>query len=904
MPSASPHRHWASFGTLIAVTASVIAASALAIGVAVWQLRSDAIASANEDSANLATVLADQINRVVQPIDAALVDLARHRLTAEQVRDMLGTARVHDDLRERLAGLPQATAIVIADATGELVNWSLDWPVRPLNFRGRPFHQDFLGTTDDALRVSGPLHSRISSTHVVLFSRRIAAPDGTLGGVVAMGVPIDYFRNVYDSIAPLAARSFALLRSDGTVLARFPTELEPSGTPIHDLSWFAAAARGGGFYTTRDPQTGETRLVAVRPVPGHPLFVNVAITESAALATWEHRALWIGLGTLLGFLCCAALLSGLVRKSRRLEQTSSQLDAALNNMSHGLCMFDRDGRLILHNARYRQMYGLAADAVRPGTSLRELLRLRTEAGTVCADPESYLAELTGAISRDTATHVMTRLGDGRVIAVLNDPTGDGGWISVHEDITERTQAEQRIAHMARHDALTDLANRLLFRERMDEAIARLGRTGKSFAVLIFDIDLFKSVNDSLGHSGGDALLEAVAERLRRTASPDDTLGRIGGDEFAVIQHCHDDPRGETGARAERLLDELRAPYEIEGKRIVIGISIGVAIAPDDGTEPSQILRNADLALYRAKGDGRGCYRFFEPAMDADAQLQREFEFELREALVRKEFEIHFQPIVDIATCRPCAVEALVRWRHPDHGLIPPDKFIPVAEEIGLIIPLGEWILDTACRIAAAWPADVRLAVNLSAVQFRSGNLVEVVRDALARSGLPAARLELEITESVLLQKDHGGLAVLHDLAALGVHIVLDDFGTGYSSLSYLQLFPFSKIKIDKSFVADLPTRSDCAAIVCTVVNLAKALDMGTTAEGVETVEQLELLRAAGCREAQGWLFGRPGVAGALVLDQPLAAPRAPASAPAVGRRGAESDAGGRLPTRRVVGPSH
>ncbi|MDC7785419.1 EAL domain-containing protein [Rhodoplanes sp. TEM] len=869
MPSVSHHSPWSSFGTLIAVTASVIAASVLAIGLAVWQLRSDAIASANADSDNIAVVLADQINRMVRPVDEALIDLARHRLNREQVREMLGTARVHDELRERLAGLPHATSIVIGDADGTLVNWSLDWPPRPISFRNRVFHKEAAESGSDALNVSAPFHSRISGTHVVLFTRRITAPDGSFSGVVGMGVPIDYFRNVYDSIAPLAGRSFALVRQDGTILARFPAGPIAVGQTISDPQWFAAAARGGGFYVVPEAPDQEKRLVAVRPVAGQPLHVNIAITEGAALATWERRALWIGIGTVLAFLCCAALLSSLVRKSRRLEQTSGQLDAAINNMSYGLCMFDRDGRLILHNERYRQMYGLTREAVRPGTSLRDLLRLRSAAGTVCADPESYLAELSGAIARDTAIHVMTRLDDGRVIAVLNDPTTDGGWLSLHEDITERTQAETRIAHMARHDALTDLANRLLFRERMDDAIARLARTGKSFAVLIFDIDLFKSVNDSLGHSGGDALLESVAERLRGTAGPEDTLGRIGGDEFAVIQLCDSDPRGEAAARAEMLLNELRAPYELEGKRIVIGISIGVAIAPFDGREPSQILKNADLALYRAKGDGRGCYRFFEPAMDADAQLQREFEFQLREALVRQEFEIHYQPIVDIATCRACAVEALVRWRHPEHGLIPPDKFIPVAEEIGLIIPLGEWILESACRTGAAWPDHIRLAVNLSAVQFRSGNLVEVVRRALERSGLPAARLELEITESVLLQKDHGSLSVLHELAGLGVRIVLDDFGTGYSSLSYLQLFPFSKIKIDKSFVADLSSRADCAAIVCTVMNLAKALDMGTTAEGVETWEQLELLRATGCREAQGWLFGRPGAATALVLDAPL-----------------------------------
>ena len=872
MPSLSSHRHWLSFRTLIAVTAVVIAASVLAIGLAVWQLRSDAITSANEDSDNLAVVLADQISRVIKPIDDGLIDLTRHHLSPGEVRRLLGAARFYDELQDRAATLPQTTAIVIGDAEGDLINWTRDWPPRPMNFRNRVFYKELSRAGTDALYVSGPFLSRASNTQIVLFSRRLTGPDGVFSGVVGMGIPVDYFRAVYESIAPLAGRSFVLVGDDGTVLARFPEDILSVGQKMADGSqWYTVAAKGSGFFVAPETIDHEKRLVAVRRVTGLPLFVSVALTEDAALATWERRAAWIGLGTLLAVLCCAVLLRSFVGKSRALEQTSAQLDAALNNMSYGLCMFDRDGRLLVHNDRYLEMYGLDPQLARPGTPLCDLLQHRAEVGTVCADPETYLSSLSAAMARESATQVTTRLGDGRVIAVLNDPIKDGGWVSVHEDITERTRAEMRIAHMARHDALTDLANRMLFRERMDEAIARFERTGHGFAVLIFDIDLFKSVNDSLGHAAGDALLEAVAGRLRPHAGPNDTLGRIGGDEFAVIRLADGDPSDGAAALATTLLHELCTPYEIDGERIVIGISIGIAIAPRDGGEPSQILKNADLALYRAKMDGRSCYRFFQPAMDADIRQQREFEFQLREALIRQEFEIHFQPIVDIATYRPCTVEALVRWRHPQHGLIAPDKFIPVAEEIGLIIPLGEWILNAACRTATAWPDHVRLAVNLSAVQFRSGDLVEVVRRAIANSGLPATRLELEITESVLLQKDHGGLAVLHELAALGVRIVLDDFGTGYSSLSYLQMFPFSKIKIDKSFVADMSSRSDCAAIVCTVMNLAKALDMGTTAEGVETWEQVDLLRAAGCREAQGYLFGRPGFASALTLDRPLAA---------------------------------
>ena len=353
--------------------------------------------------------------------------------------------------------------------------------------------------------------------------------------------------------------------------------------------------------------------------------------------------------------------------------------------------------------------------------------------------------------------------------------------------------------MARYDALTDLPNRVLIREKMDEALAGLEHTGKGFAVFIFDLDMFKAVNDSLGHPIGDALLKAIAERLHRCTDERHTIGRLGGDEFAVIQTAAGDQKQEAIALAETLLQTIGAPYDIDGHPIVIGISIGIALAPADGADPSQLLKNADLALYRAKSEGRNGYRFFQSQMDRDARLRQTLEVDLRNALARHEFEVHYQFILDIATRQPCGAEALVRWRHPEQGLLSPDRFIPLAEDIGLIIPLGEWILRQACLEAANWPPTIKLAVNLSPVQFRSPRLVDAVSEALAQSGLPPERLELEITETVLLQKEFGNLRILNQLSALGVGIALDDFGTGYSSLSYLRMFKFSKIKIDRSF---------------------------------------------------------------------------------------------------------
>ncbi|CAL8971433.1 putative signaling protein [Rhodoplanes serenus] len=885
-----------SFRILIALAGLAICVAAGAVGITLDFLRKESIRGAERESMTVARLITSELIDTIAPIDSLLIEIRDVApelgiVTPEQLRAHFATPHMVQFFHDRLVRVPAAQVIRISAVDGTLASvHDKTGPVDP----GPAYDVAAPGRVQDA---SGLIVSRPFTSHgITLFymSRRIHNASGEPVGFVSVGVDLRLLQHIESAFASFNGRSFIVSRTDGAILSNQPklTGLEGPWIP-RDTGWYDIIATGGGSFLTRTVSDDRARIVAVHPVPGTSMAVSTAILLETALESWRANAMVIGGGTLLGVICATILLYALScqfsrvlsseaslaeretrlhEKSRELEQVNWRLDAALNSMSHGLCMFDRDGRLLVCNDRYRAMYRLSRDVTRPGATLRELLQQRRAIGTFSGDVEQTLVEVMRANSGRRSGQFTSEMADGRVIAVLNDPTGDGGWVSVHEDITERTRAAARIAHMARHDALTDLANRTLVRERMAESITRMEATGVGFAVLIFDIDLFKSVNDSLGHTAGDALLEAVADRLRRHGGRADTLGRIGGDEFAVIHVTAGDPRTGAATLAATLLRELRAPYEIEGKRIVIGISIGIAVAPQDGVEPSQILKSADLALYRAKADGRGCFRFFEPEMDADVRQQREFEFQLREAMVRQEFELHFQPIVELATFRPCAVEALVRWRHPERGLVPPDKFIPVAEEIGLIIPLGEWILDAACRVAAAWPSHIRLAVNLSAVQFRSGNLVEVVRGAIAASGLTPNRLELEITESVLLQKDQGTLAVLHELAALGVHIVLDDFGTGYSSLSYLQLFPFSKIKIDRSFVSELSSRSDCAAIVCTVMNLAKALDMTTTAEGVETWDQVALLRAAGCSEAQGWLFGRPGFASALSLDRALGPP--------------------------------
>jgi diguanylate cyclase (GGDEF)-like protein len=540
----------------------------------------------------------------------------------------------------------------------------------------------------------------------------------------------------------------------------------------------------------------------------------------------------------------------------------------LNNMSQGLTMFDAQARLVVCNARYLSMYGLSPDLVRPGASFAEVMSYRKAVGSFQGDTQQYVADMMGRLADGKTFTIIVHLDDGRVVSLRYHPMANGGWVATHDDVTERWQSEARIAHMARHDSLTDLANRILFLEKMDEALERLRISGQQFAVFIFDLDMFKAVNDSLGHPVGDLLLKEIANRLRALIDQNHTVGRLGGDEFAILQATNGDMQADAAGLARRLTEVISAPYEIEGHRVVIGISVGIATAPTDGTESSLLLKNADLALYRAKMDGRNCHRFYHSEMDAQVRLRHSLEIDLRNALPRNEFELHYQTVIDLATNTPRGAEALVRWRHPQHGLMEPDRFIPLAEESGLIDPIGEWILNAACADAVRWPAHVRIAVNLSPAQFRKGDLVEIITSALARSGLAAERLELEVTESILLQKSEANLATLHAIKQLGVSIVLDDFGTGYSSLSYLRLFPFDKIKIEKSFIQELATRSDCAAIVGAIAGLARSLDVVTTAEGVETIEQLLLVRSAGCNQVQGYLFSQPCPAEAIDWSPP------------------------------------
>ena len=685
------------------------------------------------------------------------------------------------------------------------------------------------------------------------------------------------------------------------------------------------------------------------------------------------------------------LEEGLQYNTKLAQQRTIQLEATLANLPLGVTMFDSDQTLVTSNDRYRELYRIPPHFIAHNRTLKEILEYHKTNGCFAGDTESYVTSVLTSVAIGQSIYKTLKLPDGRTIAVTTQPMPSGGWICVHEDITEREHvlgaltranqeliekqyaidqavivgitdvkgsiiyandnfcrisgysqnelignnhrilksgfhskgffrnmykqiargrvwrgevcnrtkdgreywvdttivpqlglngkpiaymairiditarkhAEAKIVDLANNDSLTGLYNRSVLKEKLHRAVESCRQTVDTFAILLLDLDKFKDINDTLGHAAGDGLLKEVAHRLSSLLGEADILARLGGDEFAIIQSSEADQREAAINLSVSILESISRPFRLDEHDVTIGVSLGIALAPMDGTDAGQLLKKADLALYRVKSEGRNNFQFFDEEMSKSVAIRHQTIVDLRNALARDEFELHYQPIIDAKSLQVSGVEALVRWRHPIDGLLGPDRFIPVAEEAGLIEPLGEWILERACLDAVSWPSHVALSVNLSASQFRSARLFDVVLCALVESGLPPERLELEITESTLMQNVERSGVVLQQLKNIGVSIALDDFGTGYSSLSYLTMFPFDKVKIDKSFVKGLPTDSHAAAIIASITTLARGFDMAVTAEGIETSEQCELLRLSGINLLQGYFFAQPGPVGSL-----------------------------------------
>jgi diguanylate cyclase (GGDEF)-like protein len=888
-----PRHGLSRFGQLLVACACGIGI-VLALAVA-WYgetSRLMVIADATREMRNDALLLADQEDRLLQAVDVVQLGLIEHMRTigidtSAKFEHVMGSREVHADLRERIANLPYIAALSLSGPGGELLNFSRVWPPPTVMDADRDFIRALSGDNGPETFLSEPSLSKTTGKWTIYLSRRFEARDGTLIGFVVSTIQIDFFEQFYAKLPLTGAGSFALYRHDGVLIARYPHVDPRIGKNYASTINFRRLldALDHGVIRATSMLDGQDRLVVPRAMANFPLIITVSDTVNSITGAWRQQTRILVAATLLLELMIAgtvvlgfrhlrgqerlraaqsartqaeaelAVAEEHERAAVTLQVQQSRFDTAVHNLPQGLIMLDQTGHVLAINQTFCDLAQVPMELLPLGTSYARLTELLVAAGQITLadlhDVRRRREETTGPNAR---TNFVWEREDGLAFSVTHQRL-EQGWLTTYENITEQRMAEARIAHMARHDALTDLPNRVLFHETLDNALA-LARRGHLVALHCLDLDQFKAVNDTLGHPIGDILLRQVAQRLRDGVRETDTVARLGGDEFAVVQTPIGSPL-DAAVLARRLNELIEAPFEIDGQQIVIGTSIGIAFAPQDGLDADLVLKCADLALYRAKQDGRGMYRLFQAEMDAAIQARRTMEVELRQALAGGQLELFYQPQIDVRGRRVAGCEALLRWRHPAMGLVSPDRFIGLAEETGLIVPIGEWVLRQACLAASGWPEASKIAVNVSAVQFRSHDLVAAVVAALHESGLPASCLELEITETVMLHDTDATLATLHQLRQLGVQIAMDDFGTGFSSLSYLRRFPFDRIKIDQSFVRELGTQNDCTAIVRAMVNLGRDLGMEITAEGVETREQLEMLERAGCGEMQGYLFSRP-----------------------------------------------
>ena len=874
---------------LVAGGGLLVAAIAIGATVMVGNFRERALDSSKRELENTVLLLSRHFDQQLEDFGTVQNDLIAYMRSSgvdsvEHYKRRMSGPDLHLMLRAKLSALSYVGGVNVFDSDGVLINSSSAWPVPAISVADRPYFKTFKNDPQSPDMMIEPVYSRITGLWTTVIARKITGPRGEFLGAIGRGIEPVNFEKFFASLALGDGAAIAMFHRDGTLIARYPHMDSMIGQNFADGPFFQniLSKSDHGTMRTVSPVDGKDRLGAVRALSKFPIIVAATTTASAALADWRAQIRFLIATAGLAMLVITAMLYLVVRKlshqhrlsEQRLRLEKQRLDTAVNNMTQGLLLFDSSQRLVICNQRYVDMYGLSAKALKPGATFREVIAHRKATGSFVGDVDLYVSRVLRDIEARQAMTIETP--DGRSVQVVNEPLADGGWVATHEDITERTRTEQRITHLALYDALTDLPNRALFHERLKTELVNIA-PGEQLAVHYIDIDEFKSVNDSLGHLIGDELLKSVAATLSRCVDASDFVARLGGDEFAIVQ-TKVRSTAEVTELVERVFDAIREPFECLGHQLSTDASIGIALAPEHGVDLDQILKNADLAMYAAKSAGRRTYRFFEPDMDAQVKARRKLELDLRQAIADEALEVYYQPCVSLVDNAITGCEALVRWRHGERGMISPAEFIPIAEETGLINQLGEWVLTTACAEATKWPDDIRLAVNVSPVQFRSDTLALKIVAALAESGLAASRLELEITEAVLIRDDDAALAILHQLRGIGVRIALDDFGTGYSSLSYLQRFPFDKIKIDRCFVTDIAEANGSSGIVRAVVNIAAERHMTTTAEGVETREQQELLRALGCSEMQGYLFSRPKPA-AEIRQMLLVARERPAAMP-------------------------
>ncbi|HET6607854.1 MAG TPA: EAL domain-containing protein [Rhodopila sp.] len=880
-PQPDPPRRMSLRSVPVLTSIWVGLAFCIALGAAmlVRHLHDRDMADCTEDLSSYALMLSAHMESsftILEAMQDGILEQLRGEDVSTEPRflEVTATAVMHRSLATRVSSIPYIGGVTLIDRRGILVNSTYYWPMPYRDLSDRAYFR-ILSTSKLDRYVTEPLQNRANGQWTVYVARRISAPDGEFLGILLGEINFPHFRSFFAEVAPQPDVVVSMFHLDGTMLVRQPQVAGVIGTaPTTGAFRLLAQGLDQGTLRNVSPVDGVDRLIAVHRLPHYPMMISISRSVGAVLHQWvEQRRYIFGIGLLLEAALAATMLLLMrhIKHGQRLAElegslVKAQIDKALaaeyarfnvavNAMTQGLCMLDGDRRLIISNPRFAKIFALPPAALTSGTSLPAIMRQAIKSRAVTLRDMRLLEK---ALTREARPKLplltMWDVEDGRSLSVSLDRMPDKGWLITFADVTERRRTEAQIAHMARHDGLTGLANRLQFHERLAIAVA-LATRGTPHGVLCLDLDHFKTVNDTLGHPTGDALLQAVTTRLKRCCRETDVIARLGGDEFAIILPLMQDVR-EAGSLAERLIRELSLPFDLTGHQVVIGCSIGIAFTPHDAADTDTLLKCADLALYRAKADGRNCFRFFESTMDAALQRRRSLESDLRRALANEEFEVFYQPLIETQSGHVSAFEALLRWHRPDDVAIGPSEFIPVAEEMGLILPLGKWTLETACREAVTWPRHIAVAVNISPAQFRSRNFVAMVRDILEKCGLAPHRLELEITEGLLLHDVTETVSTLYQLRALGIRVSMDDFGTGYSSLSYLLKFPFDKVKLDRSFVTDLGNGGQRDVIIEAVTAMCQALGMQTAGEGVETEGQLAFLRAHNCTEVQGFLFSR------------------------------------------------
>jgi diguanylate cyclase (GGDEF)-like protein len=843
----------------------IVFAITVATACLVLQFRDRTMEAAERELANTAQVLSrhfDQQLTILQRVHGEVQNYTRSEGidTAEAFERRMSSPEVHEMLRSKLQAFPHVGALNLFNTNGRLINSTQDGPLPSIDISNRHYFKEFTSGRPVPETILEARKSNVTGNWTVVFGRRIVGRNGEIIGLASRGVEPIHFEEFCASLALDDETSILMILRDGTIIARYPHDDALVGRNIADTALFKKVLTSNGSTSGRFASLGqgEERLGSVRPLANFPILVVATTPTAHALADWWAQTKLQFVAALLAVMVVIITIFLIVRQLKRQHRVaqrllvvkSQHLDTAINNMTQGLLLFSATGHLVICNQSYLDMFGLSSDVVKPGCHLRDLILHRKRLGSFSGDVDEYCAKFLDPYHKEIQD-TLVDVPDGRKIRLIYKRSPDGGWATTLEDVTERSLFEARIEHLAHYDALTDLPNRTLFQLHAEEMVARLPKA--PFAILYIDIDEFKGINDSLGHLIGDEFLRTVSSRLKTCVGANDFVARLGGDEFAVVQH---------GAASEADVDALigaiyvalRMPFDCHGHRLSADASIGVALAPRDGSDLMGLLKSADLAMYAAKAAGRRVHRFFEPGMETEANARRELERDMRAAMAEGGFEVHYQPLADLDSEKIVGCEALLRWRHPLRGMISPAEFIPLAEETGLIQEIGQWVLDTACREATKWPPHVRIAVNVSPVQFKSQTLALNVASSLAKSRLDPRRLELEITEAVLIADDEAALTTFAQLRELGVHIALDDFGTGYSSLRYLHRFPFDKIKIDRAFVKEVTDDTGSSSIIKAVVGIAAERNMITTAEGVETRRQFETVRDLGCTQMQGFLF--------------------------------------------------